>query len=352
MNRLSSKSFAALAAAVCTLAAASAEAADAAKPLGWTEGAEMVSPVAVENGRIDALGGVVYSQIRSVRRVRGLEMTLLVPRNIAKKPAVVYFPGGGFTSADYEKFIEMRYALARAGFVVAAAEYRVVPDKFPAIVEDGKSAVRYLRAHADEYGIDPERIGVLGDSAGGYMVEFLGATNGEKTWDKGDNLSTSSDVQAVVSMYGISDLLSIGEGFGPELQKPHESPAVTEALLVNGPAFGKFPGKTIQDAVEAARTASPISHVDGSEPPFLLLHGTADQSVSPMQSAKFFEALKAKGVDARYKLVEGADHGGLVWFQQPVIDTVVNFFVEKLGAPERAPETAPKAEKAVPAGNL
>ena len=67
----------------------------------------------------------------------------------------------------------MRHALARAGFVVAAAEYRTVPVKFPALVEDGKAAVRYLRAHADEYGIDPERIGVIGDSAGGYLVQML-----------------------------------------------------------------------------------------------------------------------------------------------------------------------------------
>ena len=165
----------------------------------------------------------------------GIKLSINPPENAAartaKKPAIIYFPGGGFTSADHEKFTEMRYALARAGFVVAAAEYRVVPNKFPALVEDGKAAVRYLRAHAEEYGIDPARIGVIGDSAGGYLVQMLGTTSGEKGWDKGDFLEASSDVQAVVSLYGISDLRSIGEGLGKAIEDVHLSPAVTEVSL-------------------------------------------------------------------------------------------------------------------------
>ena len=71
------------------------------------------------------------------------------------KPAIVYYPGGGFTSADHEKFIEMRMALAKAGFVVAAVEYRTVPDRYPALIIDAKSAVRYLRSHAKQFNIDP-----------------------------------------------------------------------------------------------------------------------------------------------------------------------------------------------------
>ena len=112
--------------------------------------------VEVTENQIDEIGNVIYSQIRSKRANRAMRMTLLVPRTAQKKPAIIYFPGGGFTSADYEKFIEMRFALAKAGFVVAAAEYRVVPNKFPAILEDGKAAVRYLRANAEVYGIDPK----------------------------------------------------------------------------------------------------------------------------------------------------------------------------------------------------
>ena len=320
------------AAAGMAAVAVSVAAAETQMPFGWTEGAEIVK-VAVSEGRIDTISNVIYSQIRSTRAIEQLRMTLMVPRTTAKKPTIVYFPGGGFTSADFEKFTEMRYALARAGFVVAAAEYRVVPTKFPALVEDGKAAVRYLRAHAEEYGIDPDRIGVLGDSAGGYLVQMLGTTSGEKGWDKGDWLDKSSDVQAVVSMYGISNLLSIGSGLGKELEDVHRSPAVTEALLLNGPAFNTNPGKSIFDDEAAALRASAVGHVDGTEPPFLLLHGSGDKLVSPKQSAEIFERLKAKKVDVEYKLLEGADHGGLVWFQKPVIDMVVEWFEKKLGTP-------------------
>lgn len=290
------------------LAVPAVEAAD--KPFGYTEGADIIT-VPVSDGRIDTISGVIFHQAKSLRAIDQLCMTVMVPRTTAPKPAVIYFPGGGFTSADHEKFIEMRYALARAGFVVAAAEYRPVPTKFPGLIEDGKAAVRFLRAHAKEWGVDPNKIGVLGDSAGGYLVEMLGTTNGEKGWDKGDWTDVSSDVQAVVSLYGLSDLLNIGEGLGEAQEKVHASPAVTEALLVNGPAFRDFPGASIHSDKKKALNASAIGHVDGTEPPFLLLHGSNDRLVSPMQSAHLFEALKAKKVDAQYVLVEGAQHGDL-----------------------------------------
>ena len=252
--------------------------------MGQSPEAQVVD-VPVVQGRIDAISGVVYSQVfERGRSVRGLKMTLFVPRTKEKKPAVLYFPGGGFTSADHEKFLEMRYALARAGYVVAACEYRAVPNKFPALLEDAKAAVRWMRAHASEFGVDADRIGLLGDSAGGYVVQMSGATNGEKNWDVGDFKEVSSDVQAVVSIYGISDLTTIGEGIGNE--NVHASAAVTEALLLNGPAFKDFAGASVNADPQKAKAASPIGHVDGTEPPFLLMHGSGDKVVSPLQSKK------------------------------------------------------------------
>lgn len=318
-------------AAAAMLALGSAQAAD--KLMGYTEGAQVADVPAAE-AKIDAISGIVYNQVfERGRSVRGLTMTLFIPNTKAKKPAVLYFPGGGFTSADHEKYLQMRYALTRAGFVVAACEYRTVPNKFPALLEDGKAAVRWVRAHAGQIGVDPSRIGILGDSAGGYVVQMMGATNGEKKWDVGDFTDKSSDVQAVVSVYGISDLTSIGEGIGNE--DVHASPAVTEALLVNGPAFRDFKGASITADPKKAREASPIGHVDGSEPPFLLLHGTADKVVSPEQSRRMYEALKAKKVDTEYVLVRGAEHGDLPWYQPAVISRVVNFFESRLGADQK-----------------
>lgn len=292
--------------------------------MGQSPEAQIVD-VPVVQGRIDAISGVVYSQVfERGRSVRGLKMTLFVPRTKEKKPAVLYFPGGGFTSADHEKFLEMRYALARAGYVVAACEYRAVPNKFPALLEDAKAAVRWMRAHASEFGVDANRIGLLGDSAGGYVVQMAGATNGEKNWDVGDFKEVSSGVQAVVSIYGISDLTTIGEGIGNE--NVHASAAVTEALLLNGPAFKDFAGASVNADPQKAKAASPIGHVDGTEPPFLLMHGSGDKVVSPLQSKKMFEALQNKKVEAEYVLVRGAEHGDLPWYQPGVISRVVNFF--------------------------
>lgn len=296
---------------------------------GWSEGAEVIR-VDVTRPQIDMISGVVYTQIKSTRSVRQLRMTLEIPRTKEAKPAVIYLPGGGFTSADHEKFSEMRRALAEAGFVVAAAEYRVVPTKFPALVEDAKAAVRYLRAHAAEYGIDPNRIAVLGDSAGGYLAEMAGATNGEKDFDKGDWTDISSDVQAVVSFYGISDLMTIGEDYDGLTREVHQSPAVTEALLVNGPAFNTTPGSSITADPKKALAASPLGHIDGTEPPYLILHGSEDPLVSPSQSAKLYRALKAKNVTAEYVLVEGAKHGDLTWYQKPIIDRVVRWLSKTL----------------------
>lgn len=286
--------------------------------------------VEVTDGQIGVITGLIYSQIVSGQNSRQLKMTLLVPQNKKSKPAIIFFPGGGFTSANHERYIEMRMALAKAGFVVASVEYRVVPDKFPALVVDAKSAVRYLRAHAEELGIDPDRIGVLGDSAGGYLAQMAATTNGEKEFDKGDFLGESSDVQAAVTIYGISNLLNIGEGYPKEIQEVHASPAVTEALLVHGPAFAHFAGKSILDDPEKAMAASPLGHIKTNMPPFLIMHGSEDKLVSPVQSEQLYNALSEKGNKVDYVIVEGAGHGDLYWYQKPVIDKVVNWFEENL----------------------
>ena len=286
--------------------------------------------VEVTEHQIDEIGGVIYSQIQSRRSNRAMRMTLLVPRTTEKKPAIIYFPGGGFTTTDYEKFIEMRFSLAKAGFVVAAAEYRVVPNKFPAILEDGKSAVRFLKAHANAYGIDASKIGVLGDSAGGYLSQMVAVTGNEKQFDKGDNLHVDSSVQAAATLYGISDLHNIGAGFDEAIQKIHQSPAVTEALLVNGVAFNEYPGASILSDSDKALAASSLGHIKKNLPPFLIMHGTEDKLVSPVQSEQLYEALKQSGNRVTYVKVEGAAHGDTVWFQKPIIDKVVTWFKDNL----------------------
>lgn len=301
---------------------------------GYVQGADVIQ-VNTTQSQIDNIGNVIYAQVKSTRSVRQLHMSVLVPRNNDLKPAIIYFPGGGFTTAEHDKFIEMRMALANAGYVVAAAEYRTIPDIFPAPVLDAKAAVRYLRQHATDYGINPERIGVLGDSAGGWLVQMLGTTNGDKSFEKGDFLSQSSDVQAVATLYGISDLRNIGEGFPENIQKVHQSPAATEALMVNGAAFRNFAGASVTSTSQKALNASPIGHLSGRKPPFLIMHGSKDTLVSPEQSAQLYDALRKSGDRADYVLVDGAEHGDYHWYQPVVINRVVNWFRQTLGTPEK-----------------
>lgn len=294
---------------------------------------EKMTVVVETTNLIDVLPDVTYAQILTERPVRELKMSLLIPKTNDLKPAVIYFPGGGFTTANYEQLYEIRLALAEAGFVVAAAEYRVVPNMYPALVNDGKAAIRYLKAHAKELGIDPNRIGILGDSAGGYLAQMMGTTNGEKEYDKGDFLEQNSDVQSIVSLYGISNLLNIGEGFDEKIQEVHNSPAVTEALLVNGPAFNTSSGKSIQSDSEKALKASPIGHVKKNMPPFLIMHGSADKLVSTDQSQQIYNALIKDGNKTQYIVVNDAGHGGVMWQQKPVIQKIVNWFIDTLGKP-------------------
>ena len=310
---------------------------------GYTHGANIMK-IDHMRDQIDEITGIIYSQIFKMRSVIPLHMSLLIPRTSELKPTVVYFPGGGFTSADYEKFIEMRMALAHAGFVVASVEYRVVPHTFPAPVIDAKAAIRYLKKHAVHLGIDPKRIGVIGDSAGGWLAQMVATTAKEKEYEQGDFLNQTTDVQSVVSLYGISSLLNISDGFSEKLQKVHESPASTEALLVNGVAFKEFAGASIYECDDKALKASPIEHIKGKLPPFLIMHGSADTLVSPQQSAQLYNALKAQDSPAHYILVEGAEHGSAHWFQPKIIDCVVQWFNQTLAQTPNQPVYRPTDE--------
>lgn len=297
---------------------------------GYTDGAEVIDIDSADTPIIDVISHVVYSQIKSQRSIQQLRMTLLVPRTDAPKPTIVYFPGGGFTSAIHDKYLQMRMALAKQGFVVAAVEYRTIPAQFPAPVVDGKSAIRYLREHAHEYGIDVTRIGVLGDSAGGYVAQMVAMTADIQKWEQGQYLNHSSEVQAATTIYGISNLLNIGENLGNTIDQVHASVSVPEALLLHGIAYHSFPGATISSDPEKALNASPMGHLDGHKPPFLILHGSADPLVSPKQSEQLYKALKAHHQGADYWLVKGAKHGDAYWYQPQLINRVVQWFSDKL----------------------
>lgn len=284
--------------------------------------------VAPTKTEVKQISGVVYEQVPS----RGypnvpMQLDLLQPQKKTKMPAIVYVTGGGFINANRDNGVQLRNYLAEKGYVVASITYRVAPTaQFPQPLEDVKASIRYLRAHADQWNIDKDRIGIIGGSAGGYLSAFAGTTSGTKTFDKGENLQESSKVNCAVDLYGLSDLSQVGMDYSPEVQQLHKSAGATEALWVNGsPVFGGKDGGVLADP-KATEAANPIAYIGKNSAPMLLMHGTADRVVSPGQTDLLYQALKAKGVPAERYEIPGAAHGGVYWVQDKVLQVIGDFF--------------------------
>jgi acetyl esterase/lipase len=222
-----------------------------------------------------------------------LKMDIYRPQgSAAPTPALLYVHGGGWTGGDKrsgEGIRDIPELLAR-GYLVAAVNYRLAPRyKFPAMIEDVKCAVRFLRANAERFSINPEKIGAWGGSAGGHLVALLGTADATAGWDVGQYLEQSSRVQAVVDMYGPTDLTVLFEGANPRLMEQ---------------VFG-----TSDRNSETLQKASPVNWVSSDDPPFLILHGERDPLVPVSQSQIFYEKLQAAGVPATFVIVKNAGHG-------------------------------------------
>ena len=243
-----------------------------------------------------------------------LKMDVYYPsENIGRFPVTMYVHGGGWSSGDKAQgagVVEIS-ELQQAGFLVVSVNYRLAPEyEFPAMIEDVKCAVRSLRAHADEYNLDPNRIGVWGGSAGGHLVNLLGTTDESAGFDVGEYLEYSSRVQAVVDMFGPADLTVQFEG-------GYESASRV---------FGGFD----------AALASPVTYVTADDPPFLMLHGEKDALVPIEQSDILLAALQAAGVPAELVPVANAGHsfkpngGQISPSRKEITQLVVTFFEEAL----------------------
>jgi acetyl esterase/lipase len=254
---------------------------------------------------------------------RALKLDILRPKDTPKDrmPAVIFIHGGGWRGGRKEVGIQRLIPLAQHGYFCATIEYRLSDEAtFPAQIEDCKCAVRWLRAHAKEYNVDPKRIGVWGSSAGGHLVALLGTSGGAKDLEgKGGWEKESSRVQAVVDFFGPTDLLKIiehalGNSYQRRDLRPDDSPVT---LLLGG---------VIEEKRDLAAKASPITYVSKDDPPFLIVHGDQDPLVPLKQSETFYEALKKAGVDSTLQVVKGAGHG---FPGHPEVDQMVLDFFDK-----------------------
>ncbi|WP_406238699.1 prolyl oligopeptidase family serine peptidase [Nocardia sp. NBC_01009] len=246
---------------------------------------------------------------------RRLAMDIQVPRTAGPKPLVVYVPGGGFMMADKGGNLALRTFIAEAGYVVASIQYRVQPDGATYVdsVSDVKAAIRYLRAHAADYDIDSDAVGVWGDSAGGYLAAMAGVTNGDKRFDIGADLDQRSDVRAVVDKFGASDLSRLLADFDPDTQRAMQPLLDSTAKYVGGPTSTT----SLAADLAAVARANPVTYIDPTDPPFLIFHGNADTTISPSQTLVLHNALRAAGVDSTRYVVDRAAHGDVAFTGNP-----------------------------------
>ena len=234
-------------------------------------------------------------------------------------PLIIWIHGGAWRSGD-RKDMPLG-ALVTKGFTIASLDYRLTPvAPFPANIHDIKAAVRFLRAHAGEYKIDPDCFVLAGSSAGGHLAALaaLSCKNMELEGTVGDDPQTSSKVQALVSFFGASDLTTILDQ------------STAHGLSVRVPALHLLYGGAPERHPELARLASPVFHLDREDPPILLFHGDKDNQMPPQQSVGLADACKAIGVDCTLQVVAGGEHGGAAFFGAEMLEETAAFLRSKL----------------------
>jgi acetyl esterase/lipase len=243
------------------------------------------------------------------------KLDLYLPKEGARLPLIINIHGGAFKMGSKEQGVPTEY-LAQ-GYAVASINYRLSQHaKFPAQIQDCKAAVRWLRAHAYEYRLDPNHFAAWGASAGGHLAAMLGTTGDTKEFDFGANLDQASRVQAVVDYFGPTDFLQMDTHRLPNGQV-HDAANSPESELIGG---------AIQDNKAKTAKANPITYVTPGAPPFLICHGDQDPLVPHHQSELLEIALKKAGIPVTFYTVKGAGHGR---FNDPKVPEMTREFLAK-----------------------
>jgi len=268
---------------------------------------------------------------------KALKLDIIQPKKLPEEPmpVLIFIHGGGWRGGNKNAGARKLVPFARHGYFCATIDYRLSQETtFPAQIEDCKCAIRFLRSKAKEYKIDPDRIGVWGSSAGGHLVALLGTSGGVKELEgKGGHEKFSSNVQAVCDWYGPADLVKIVEGGS------HARAGNPVELLLGGP---------VEENKEKAKLASPVTHVDKDDPPFLIMHGDKDPLVPVSQSKLLNEKLKTAGVETELVVIEDAGHGGAKFLAPQVNRKIADFFDKHLKKKAKTEEEKKPDESAPP----
>ena len=221
-----------------------------------------------------------------------LKLDLYSPKKLAgKTPGLIFVHGGGWKKGHRNDYRYYCIKFAEQGYVVATVSYRLVDvARFPAAVEDTKCAVRWMRSNSKELGVDPNRIAMIGGSAGGHLSMMVGYSSDQPELEgQGGHQKVSSRIQTVVNLYGPCDLTT------PE--------AATTSTVINF-----LDDKKIEDSPEIYQQASPASHITTDDPPTLILHGTIDKIVPIVQSDQLDQQLTEHDIPHEYHRLEGWPH--------------------------------------------
>jgi acetyl esterase/lipase len=288
------------------------------------------SPQPVSNPIILSYGS---SQLETGKTIKDLtycnsadeatKMDLYYPKEFSKSnPVVVFIHGGGWSGGDKSDLFDHTDfpALMQAGFSIAAINYRLAPVyPFPIPIQDAKCAVRFLRANAKSLQLDPDRIGVMGDSAGGHLAAMLGAADASaKMEGAGGWTDVSSQIQAVVEMYAPVDLSAFIKN-------------VNGSIMVR-----KVFDQKVSPTTNQLRLYSPITYISKNDPPVLIIHGEMDNLVPIDQANAYFKLLQKNNVPAVLIAVKNAGHGLIPSSQEinpsrnEISDQIVLFFKTNL----------------------
>ena len=253
---------------------------------------------------------------------RSLALDLYRPEAFEEPPLLVWVHGGAWRRGSKDSM--PLTPLTTAGYAIASVEYRLTPEApFPAQIHDIKAAIRFLRARADHFGIDADRVTIAGASAGGHLAALVGVTNGHSTLagTAGDFPMHSSDVQAVISFYGASNLTTI------------LSQSTPHGLSVRVPALELLLGAQPDAKPDLAQLASPVFHVDATDPPLLLIHGDQDPQMPINQSHELEGAYQDLGLQVSLEVIHGAAHGGKAFYDADRMQLVMAFLKQHLKPP-------------------
>jgi acetyl esterase/lipase len=260
-----------------------------------------------------------FQQVRNVEYARvgtkSLQLDLSLPTSPGAKPLVIWIHGGGWQAGDKANWRPAQILQARhPEFAVASINYRLSGEAIhPAQTNDCKTAVAFLRANAAKFKLDPKKFAVWGSSAGGHLAAMVGTTN---EWTLlGAQTNSLSRVAAVADYYGPTDLVALAKTPG---YTSHALPTSPESRLLGGPVL---------ESPAAAKLANPIAFVSKNDPPFYIVHGSADPVVAPNQRVLLEAALRAKGVPVTSEVLPGAGHGGTQFTEPALIDRIHAFFV-------------------------